>query len=42
MAEQTYRQLIVQGIQGLPSDVLTEIADFYLFPEQTGVSATGL
>lgn len=31
MTEQTYRQLIVKGIQGLPPELLAEIADFIYF-----------
>ena len=31
MTDQTYRQLIIQGIQGLPPEVLAEIADFIYF-----------
>jgi hypothetical protein len=29
--EETYRQMISEGIQGLPSEVLAEIADFVYF-----------
>jgi len=31
MTEHTYRQLIIQGIQGLPSEALAEITDFIYF-----------
>ena len=31
MTEQTYRQLIVKGIQGLPPELLAEITDFIYF-----------
>jgi hypothetical protein len=31
MTEQAYRQLIIKGIQGLPLEVLAEIADFIYF-----------
>ncbi|MBI3800554.1 MAG: hypothetical protein HY268_26705 [Deltaproteobacteria bacterium] len=31
MTEQAYRKLILQGIQGLPSEILSEIADFIYF-----------
>jgi hypothetical protein len=30
-APQTYKQLIMDGIQGLPTDLLVEIADFVYF-----------
>jgi len=31
MTEQTYQQLIVQGIRGLPAETLAEIVDFIYF-----------
>ena len=31
MTEQAYRKLILQGIQGLPPEILSEIADFIYF-----------
>ena len=31
MTEQIYQQLIVQGIRGLPTETLAEIADFIYF-----------
>jgi len=31
MTEHTYQQLIIQGIQGLPPEVLAEITDFIYF-----------
>jgi hypothetical protein len=31
MTEQIYQQLIVQGIRGLPTETLAEIADFVYF-----------
>lgn len=33
-APQTYKQLIVDGIQDLPTDLLVEIADFVYFIRQ--------
>jgi hypothetical protein len=34
MAINTYEQLIVEGIKGLPSEALSEIADFIYFVRQ--------
>jgi hypothetical protein len=31
MSIQTYRQIITQGIEGLPEEMLVEIADFIYF-----------
>ena len=31
MTTQTYQQLIIEGIKGLPLEVLAEIADFIYF-----------
>jgi hypothetical protein len=31
VTEQIYQQLIVQGIRGLPAEILAEIADFVYF-----------
>jgi hypothetical protein len=34
MTTQTYQQLILEGIKGLPLDLLAEIADFVYFVRQ--------
>lgn len=34
MTIQTYQQLIVEGIKGLPTEILAEIVDFIFFVRQ--------
>jgi hypothetical protein len=34
MTEHTYQQLIIEGLQGLPSETLAEITDFVYFVRQ--------
>ena len=38
VAPQTYKQLILEGIQDLPTDLLIEIADFVYFVRKRAVA----
>jgi hypothetical protein len=37
MTAQTYQQLIIEGIKGLPPEILAEIADFIYFVRKRAV-----
>jgi hypothetical protein len=37
MTAQSYQQLIIEGIKGLPPEILAEIADFIYFVRQRAV-----
>jgi hypothetical protein len=37
MTAQTYQQLIIEGIKGLPPEILAEIADFVYFVRKRGL-----